>query len=353
MATVSVNIISHNSARYLSDCLRSVEEQVGVTCKVVVVDNASDDHTLSLLREHHPTVTVLRNVKNLGFCKAHNQAIQFWPSDYVLFLNPDVVLSQGYIKKLVDWLGEHSQAGIVSGKLLQLDRQQVVDVLAPDRLDSTGITASRLRQFTDRGQGQEDRGQYDHVEEVFAVSLSAALVRRTALEDVKLPLSDGRAAKTFGESAEYYEYLDEDFFMYKDDIDLGWRLRWRGWQAWYLPTVEARHVRGSGIETVNGWRSTIRRRQRRSSLINRYSYKNQFLTLIKNESLGSWLRVGPLIVGWELIKMIYCLIAEPSTLSILPTFIRQLPSALRKRRLISRRRSVASREITHWFKRPA
>src|SRR5207253_3158087 len=184
---------------------------------------------------------------NLGFCAAHNELVKRFPSDYVLFLNPDTMIQPGFIEGLVEALEARPDAASASGKLLRMDGKTI---------DSTGIIMLREQRHLDRGAGAPDRGEFDEPGEIFGPSCAAALYRRKALDDVAI---DGK-------------YFDEDFFAYREDADLAWRCRLMGWNSIYVPTAVVWHRR----------RVTPERRSELPSIINYHSVKNRFLLRINN-----------------------------------------------------------------------
>jgi GT2 family glycosyltransferase len=197
---------------------------------IVVVDNASKD-TASLdavEQRGHPNVRVLRHTSNLGYCAANNIGYRATAGTrYVLFLNPDAVVTADLIAGAVDVLDDRPDAAAVGPKLLQLD----VNTMQPTgRIDSAGIVQAWWGRITDRGQGEVDAGQYDGPPEDVAALCGAALVaRRTALEAVAL---DGAV-------------FDEDFFMFKEDVDLSYRLTAAGWRLLFAPSLVVHHARGN------------------------------------------------------------------------------------------------------------
>ena len=111
---------------------------------------------------------------NTGFCKAHNELARRFPTEYVLFLNPDTVLKPTFIQELVTALDTRPDAASACGKLLRMDGMTI---------DSTGIVMLREQRHLDRGAGEPDLGQYDKPDDIFGPSCAAALYRRKALED--------------------------------------------------------------------------------------------------------------------------------------------------------------------------
>ncbi len=222
--TVAVIIVSHNSAPYLEQCLQSLSMQSEKATEIVVVDSGSDDvsylHTLS---EKYTFQLRLKN--NIGFSRANNKGVSVLTTsvDYILFLNPDVFLTESFIQSALRISGENQQAGIVSGKLLGYNLK---DQKPNGRIDSTGVQRRVYGRWIDRGQGEKDLGQYDTPEEMTALCGALLFCRNDALQSLQSPV------------------FDPDFFLYKEDIELCLRLRKKGWNLLYHPDLTAYHCRG-------------------------------------------------------------------------------------------------------------
>lgn len=348
---ISINIVTFNAMKYLDDCLKSILNQTFRDFKISVIDNASSDGTAEHLRTYYPDIAILQNFKNLGISKANNQGIKLTDSEYVLAVNQDVILQPDYLEKMVAFADAHPEGGVFGGKILKLSndenfRQQH----GPETIDTAGIFASKSRRFYDRGAGEEDKGQYDQTEEVFGISANLALYRRQALEEVKLKNIRSRDGFIFTTDFDYYEYFDEDFFMYKDDVDMSWRLRLAGWLAYYFPAAEAYHYRTGFGQAKFTNRTTIKDRRRKSQFVNRLSYKNHWLMLAKNESWDNFLRHFPWIFFYELKKIAYVLVLEVGTVKSIGQFFLLLPNALNKRKQIRKMKKVTPEEMRKWFK---
>jgi len=344
---VSINIVTWNAIRYIDDCLKAVFGQTERDFKVVIIDNNSNDGTVEFVRANYPDVALLQNFKNLGFPRAANQAIQFWDSEFILLLNPDVILTPTYLEKLLAAAERYSRAGAFGGKILKVGGE---NNLGADLLDSCGMAATKSRRFYERGEGEEDRNKYNQEEEVFGICAGFILFRRQALEETKIKVPPRLVANGEGVRDDY-EYLDENFFAYKEDVDIAWRLQWAGWKAIYVPSAEARHYRGAKGHAKFGNLTVIKDRWRKSKLINRWSYKNHWLTLIKNESGINFILAFPWIFSYELKKFIYILFLEPGTLRFFfKEFFGQFWLTLKKRKQIKKMKKVSNKEIREWFK---
>src|SRR5690349_14645891 len=115
---VSIGIVSWNSADYLPGCLGAVQNQTHGRLELLVVDNASQDTSLECCQQHGLPLRLVKNSANLGFARAHNQAIELAQGDYYLALNPDVMLEPSYVQILVAALSADSGLGSAGGKLL-------------------------------------------------------------------------------------------------------------------------------------------------------------------------------------------------------------------------------------------
>ena len=310
MPKVAVNIVTFNSARDIAACLESLKGQTFDDFEIHVLDNASSDETLKVI-EPFDVAYLERSPINTGFCKAHNELARRFPSEYVLFLNPDAVLTPSFIKELVQAMESRPDAASASGKLLRLDGTTI---------DSTGIVMLREQRHLDRGADQADSGQFESAEDIFGPSGAAAMYRRTALDDVAIDS----------------QYFDEDFFAYREDADLAWRCRLLGWTSIYVPRAVAWHRR----------RVTPERRGELPKEINYHSVKNRFLLRLNNMTGSLYRRDFWPITRRDAAVVGYVFIREWSSIPALFYIARHLPRLLRKRRAIQSRRRA---DPSSWF----
>jgi GT2 family glycosyltransferase len=305
----------------LEACLDSVFQQDHPRVEIIVIDNASTDKTREILGRAEHRARIVYNNRNSGFAAAQNQAISLARGDWVLSLNPDVVLSRDFISKLAA-AGETEPAiGTVCGKLLRLLPQQSEG--RTPIIDSTGIYFLKNLRHLDRGSDEVDRGQYERQEYVIGATGAAALYRRAMIEDVSVA----------------GEFFDEDFFVYREDADVAWRAQLMGWKCLYTPAAVAWHVR----------RVTPERFKDLPDLINRHSIKNRFLMRAKNLSLPGYMRLfGPIALR-DLLIFGYCLLFRPRLLTGLKVLWAHRKSIREKRLWIQTRRRISEAKMTEWF----
>ena len=162
---VSVCIVTYNSMKYLPYFLDSIFHQSywrerGESPDIFIVDNASSDKTVEYIRTNFPAAHLLRNVNNIGLSRAWNQAIKMTHGEYLLIMNPDVILDEKFLSTLVKDMEDDAGLGSAGGKLYQLDFEKEGDYLiAPAKtttLDSCGLLGYKSRRFVDRGAGEKD-----------------------------------------------------------------------------------------------------------------------------------------------------------------------------------------------------
>lgn len=330
MSRVLVSIVTFNSKKFLGHCLESLKAQ---TCRDFVVslwDNASTDGTVEIAVDYADFLhTTHFSNSNLGFCAAHNRAIHDSDADYILVLNPDVVLAPRFIEVMINAMDSDQTAGSASGKLWRWETGATNIAEPPTRqgvpaiLDTTGIYLTPNQRHLDRGSGERDTGQYDKREYVFGTSGAAAFYRRTMLDSI-------RAGK---------EYFDEAFFAYREDADLAWRAQWLGWRCLYVPEACGYHARLVLPE----------RRPRLPAAINMHSFKNRFLLRLKNMDAGTYARFFLPITIRDTGALLYVLTREWSSLTGIPLFLNAVPRTWAVRKALQHHRRVSPRELRSWF----
>ncbi len=309
MPKFSINLVTWNGERFIDGCLHSVLAQTFKDYAVLIIDNGSTDGTISLIEESFPHLKIIKHKDNLGFAKAHNQAIHWSDSEYVICLNQDIILEPNFLQLASDFLDRNEKVGAITGKIRRLDDNQPTNYL-----DTVGLKIMKNFRVIDQGAGEVDEGQYDVFEEVFGVSGCIPVYRRQALQSIEFKK----------------EFFDENFFSYKEDVDLSFRLRARGWQIWRVPSVIAYHARtvASPLEKMSSWQ-LAKVQRKRSGFAKFYSYRNHLYFLKK--CLPSF---SLFVFLYEFLKGFFLLITEPKI------FFRSWKGYFRDREILKEKRKV-------------
>lgn len=328
---VSIVILNYNGKKLLKTCLDSVVNLAYPKKEIIFLDNASTDDSVEFVLKHYPGMRVVANKENSGYAGGADQGVRISKGDYVLIMNPDIVFEPDYLDALIARLHKDSKIGAIIGKLHQYDftHHKKTGVI-----DSTGLLMFKNRRCIDRGQGEKDGGQYDKAEEVFGVTGACPLYCRKALEDCKIA----------------GEYFDTSFFMYKEDVDISWRMWLLGWKCFYEPSAVAYHGRGTGVLNRSCIWDIVRSRKNLSRFVKYYSYKNERLMRVKNELPAGVLRDILPILWKEILMAGWIILREPYLFKSLGRFLLQLPAALLKRREIMKKAKTDAKEMAKWFR---
>ena len=233
MLKLSVVIVSYNVRCYLAQCLVSLQRALqSVEAEVYVVDNHSRDDTVGYIREHFPHVKLVASNHNHGFARANNIAIRQSVGEYVLLINPDTFVGEEVIKECLAFMESHPHAGGVGVRMLKADGSNALESRRglPTPLTAfykmCGLCARypRSRRF---GRYYMGYLPWNSAQRIEIISGAYCLLRRSVLDETGL--------------------LDEDFFMYGEDIDLSFRIIKAGYENWYLPQPIL-HYKGESTE---------------------------------------------------------------------------------------------------------
>ena len=318
---VSVTLVTYNSGRFIKRCLESVLEQKYPNLEVVIIDNASTDGTVDILEPFADRCRIYYNDENIGFAAAQNQAITLAKGEWVLTLNPDVLLLPGFVQSLVEAGQVDPKVGTVCGKLLTI--LSTFDLPDKQLVDSTGIYFTPMLRHLDRGSQEIDNGHYLSFEYVFGATAAAALYRRQMIEDISI----------------LNEFFDPDFFVYREDADVAWRAQLMGWRCIYTPHARGYHVRN----VLPGNRRAL------PPEINMHSVKNRFLMRIKNMTPDLYRRNWLSITARDMVVFGACLLHEHSSLRAFWYLAKNWKRVVAKRQEIMRRRRAKDDYIASWF----
>lgn len=222
---ISILIVNWNVRDLLARCLDSVfSEQNPFSFEVIVVDNASTDGSVEMLRKRFPQVTIIENQNNPGFAQGNIQAYASSIGRYILMLNPDTILQPGALDKLHDFLINHSDAAGVGPDLLNPDGTRQMGCYPFPTLTREAWRLFHLDRFYAYGIYPVNQWDGQTIRKVDVVQGTCLLLRREALVETG--------------------FLDADFYMYTEEVDLCYRLRKAGWKLFWLPPAKVIHYGG-------------------------------------------------------------------------------------------------------------
>ncbi|MDI6449688.1 glycosyltransferase family 2 protein [Anaerobaca lacustris] len=231
----SIVIVSWNTRDILRDCLRSIDENAGsVRREIIVVDNASADGSVAMVRQEFPHVRLMENAENRGFAAANNQGIAVARGRYVLLLNSDTIVLDGAIAGTVAFADAHRDAAVVGCRVLNADRTlQPTCFMFPSVLNML-LSSTYLYKLWPQSRllGRERMTWWrrDDVREVDVVTGCFMLVRSEAIGQVGV--------------------MDERFFMYGEETDWCYRFKRAGWKVLFTPAAEIIHLGGQSSRRV-------------------------------------------------------------------------------------------------------
>ncbi|HEX4966768.1 MAG TPA: glycosyltransferase family 2 protein [Thermoanaerobaculia bacterium] len=321
---VAILIVTHDSVADLPGCLEAVGALDRRPLEIMVVDCASRDGSPEVARSHAPQgipIQVVELGENLGFAGGMNAALARTGAPFVLTLNADARPEPSFVTRLLDRAAQPGlKVGAVAGRLVRPP-----EGTGPRLLDACGMVLTSAWRHFDRGSGESDRGQYPQPERVFGATGAASLFRREALEDAAI---------------ESDEVFDPRFHSFREDAELCFRLRERGWEVLYEPTAVAEHRRFNLPE----------RRSAMPPLVNYHSLKNRYLLRLYHQTAGNFFRTFLPATARDLGALAYVLLRERSSLAAYGWLWRHRREILTRRRAIQARRTVPPREIDRWFR---
>jgi N-acetylglucosaminyl-diphospho-decaprenol L-rhamnosyltransferase len=237
---LSIVIVSWNVKDLLRVCLQSalrateLSGGAAITYEVIVIDNASKDGSVDMIRQDFPSVRVMANEENVGFTRGNNQGIVASEGRYVLLLNPDTEVLGAAFEEMVGHMEQYPDVGALGPKLLYPDGGTQSSRRRFPHLRTAFVESTFLQPWFSASDILNryyvlDRGD-DEVQEVDWLVGACLMMRRDAIEDVGL--------------------LDERFFMYSEELDWCYRAKQKGWKVVYLPTAEVIHQEGKSSEQV-------------------------------------------------------------------------------------------------------
>ena len=298
----SIVIINYNGLSYLEELFSSIQKQTLKPREILLVDNASSDKSVEFIKNSYPETRIIRLSKNLGFAAAANAGLKESSCEAAALVNTDIRLDENWLENLLASLAAEEKIAAVAAKIMLYDQ--------PRLLNGVGGGMNRLGYTWDIGMFEEDIGQYDSPSEVIFAPASAALFRKSAV------LGSGG--------------FDESFFMYHEDVDLGWRLWLLGYRIVTCPKAIAHHHFGGSTKASRSmlWRELLGERNDMTSLLKNYEPLHALSALAEMMSL----KQKPSRKSGQLKNLLWNLM--------------KLPSTLKKRRYIQKHRKLTDDEVT-------
>lgn len=223
---VAVIVPNYNGAKFIRPCLDSIQNQ-SIACDIILVDNASADNSLEIIKSNYPNVQVVINTSNLGFAGGVNSGIRHAIAkhyDFIVLLNNDAVADKQWIEYLLEEITSSNSVGIVASKMIDAGQKL---------LDSTGEEFTSWGLCYPRGRSESVIGHYDGRTTIFAASGGASMYKAEMFKEIGI--------------------FDEDYFAYYEDVDISFRAQLAGWQIRFAPKAIVYHKIGATSGKIKGF----------------------------------------------------------------------------------------------------
>ncbi|MBK8550805.1 MAG: glycosyltransferase family 2 protein [Ignavibacteria bacterium] len=301
---ISIVIPNYNGAEHLKVCFESLRDQTYRDHEIILIDNNSKDDSVKFTEENFPEVRIIKLNYNSGFAKAVNEGIRNSKGEYVLLLNNDTECKNDFLAEMISGF-KSIDTGSVACKMLNFYERNMIDD-AGDFIKLKGSPYSR-------GNGQEDKGQFDKEEYIFGACAGAAIYKKEVFEKAG--------------------YFDEDFFAYYEDVDMSFRMQSAGYKCFYNPKAICYHKRGATGKSMTGFETMM-------------CEKNLVAVRLKNYPLSMLIKCFPFFMIVR-IKRYYLFLTRYSY-SLFKSAVKgyfkgltEIPDSLRKRKAIQRNRIVS------------
>ena len=229
--SLSIIIVSWNTRKLLEDCLVSILAKPPTSpFETWVVDNASTDGSSRMVREKFPQVHLVENRENVGFARANNQALQRCTGKYVLLLNPDTLVASGALQALANFLDKHPEAGAAGARILNPDGSLQISSHPRPTLSRELWRLFHLDRLSSYAEYPLTKWKTNQAQGVDVLVGACLLLRREVLDQVG--------------------FLDVDYFIYSEEVDLCYRIQRAGWGLFWIPQAEVVHFGGQSTQQV-------------------------------------------------------------------------------------------------------
>ncbi|AKB36595.1 Glycosyltransferase [Methanosarcina siciliae C2J] len=300
----SVVILSYNSKEDLMECIPSLMSQTYPGFEIIVVDNASRDGSEEFVRTNYPEIKVVQTGKNLGYAAGNNAGFEVAEGEYIVVINPDTVVDSNWLSKLINPFDSDPEIAATTSKILIYSQNEIINTCANTN-HYTGLTF--CRGFN------KPSCEFDSYQEVGSVSGCSFAIRRDILKNLN--------------------GFDSDFFLYQEDADLSWRIRFAGGRIMYVPESIIYHKYKLSISP---WKEF-------------YLERNRYLILLKNFSSRTLLLLLPALIVTEIVTMGHAVLNGPryiySKLQAYLWVIKNIKEILTKRHETICKKTTTDREF--------
>jgi GT2 family glycosyltransferase len=301
---VSIILLSYNSKDDLSECIPSIKAQTYENYEIILVDNASTDGSVDFIRKNYPTIKLVETGKNLGYPAGNNVGFGVAKGEYIVVVNPDIVADPKWLEELVKPFDEDPSISATTSKVLLYSQKDMINTCA-NTSHYTGLTFCRgLYKPADK---------FENYETVAAISGCSFAIRSSLLNSIS--------------------GFDPDFFLYQEDADLSWRIRFAGGRIVYVPTSVIYH---KFTFSIAPWKEF-------------YLERNRYLILLKNLNSKTLILLSPSLIATELVTIGHALLSGPkhikNKVSAYWWIIKNYEIVLKKRREILNNKKISDREF--------
>lgn len=315
---ISVIIANFNGEKFLERCLRSVLSEGEKPFEMIVVDDASTDGSVALLKKkfgQEKNLKIIALKSNVGPAKTRNIGIRESSGKYLFFLDNDTKIKPGWFDETIHFFDTHKKAGLVQVKIL---------AMGTTCFDSAGELINPLGFLVERARSAEDKGQFDQADPIFGLKTAGATVRREVLEQIK--------------------GFDEDYHIYWEDTDFAWRTWLAGYQVLFAPNITVWHAYGTSEKMPHY------ERYKKFYRVTYFGCRNTITTLIKNLGLKKLACILPAnIACWLTLAFFFLVRLKPKkSFAILKGILwnlAHLPKILRKRKVVQAVRKISDEEL--------
>jgi GT2 family glycosyltransferase len=301
-----VIVVNWNGKHFLEVCLTALRRQTFSDFETILVDNASEDGSVEYVREKFPEVRILELGINAGFAEGNNAGYEQARGETIVLLNNDTEADEHWLEEIHKASQDFPRAGSFASKMLFFDDRK--------RIDNCGFAVTKAGTAVDLGRGEQDGPAWAEPRKVFGACGGAAAYRRSMLEDIG--------------------FLDPEFFMTFEDLDLSFRGQLQGYECVFIPRAIVYHHLGA-----------TRKKNPTHDVF--FSQRNIELAYLKNMPLGMILGSLPHRLVYELGGAAYFTKLGVGTAFFKAKMdaIRRLPSVLRKRQELQRRRILSNEQL--------